>query len=344
MTEACTQSRIEDLAIVVVNFNTSVQTLECLKSLAALPVRPSIIELVDNASSEEELGRLTKGLATLDLPLRIAMNSRNEGFAGACDRAIMGLLTNPHISRIMLLNSDAVALPPMATWLKDARGDLCGARMMSKSDPAQVDSLGIVMYRSGLASNRLIAEEPFFGPTGGCAVYSRRVLEALADRHGHVFDARFFCYAEDTDLAFRALLLGFEPEYCDDPVALHEGQASSGGTFNDFVLYHGIRNSIWVLIKDAPMRMLLVHFPWILAMFVAIPILHVRNGRVRVVYRIYRDAFRGSRAMWRDRRRIQTNDADTRAVLARIRPRFYGGSRLRDALIQLIFGSRHDQR
>src|SRR5690606_24509670 len=127
----------------------------------------------------------------------------------------------------------------------------------------------------------------------------------LQAEHGHVFDQNFFCYAEDTDVAARALLLGYEPGYVDAVVATHEGQVSSGGGFTDFVLYHGIRNSVWMMVKCVPGWVLLLCAPLIVLMHVGILLRHGAGGRPGVVRRLYRDAWRGLSATWRKRRAIQ---------------------------------------
>lgn len=328
-----------DVAAVVINFNTANHTLACLRSLADLQLGLRRVLLIDNASAPEDLASLEAGLATLDLDLELERHPKNLGFAGASDLAIRELLGDSGVARILLLNNDAVALPALADWLAQAHGDLCAARVMQLDDPQRIDSLGIVMYRSGLASNRLDPDEPLLGPTGGCAVYSRRALEALLEAHGHVFDSSFFCYAEDTDLALRALLLGFEPDYYDQAVALHGGQASSGGGFNDFVLYHGIRNSIWVLVKGMPWSLLFYCAPWITVMHLAIPLRHGRMGKWRVVWALYRDACLGMRACFRARGAIQARaEAASRTVAARISRKFYDRGYVRDAIRQLFGG------
>src|SRR5690606_5809768 len=95
--------------------------------------------------------------------------------------------------------------------------------------------------------------------------------------------------------------------YLDQCVALHHGQASSGGGFSDFVLYHGIRNSIWVVVKDFPLPWLLLLSPLIIALHCGIMLRHGFGGRWRVVLRLYRGAFKGMPGMWRSRRVIQRN-------------------------------------
>jgi GT2 family glycosyltransferase len=205
-------------------------------------------------------------------------------------------------------------------------------------EPArQVDSLGITLYKSLLASNRMSTADTYLGPTGGFAVYSRRFLEEIARLHGYVFDPAYFCYAEDTDLCVRARLLERSVGYADDVVAYHEGQGSTEGEYSDFILYHGIRNSIWMAAKSIPLPVLLTHLPWFLALHAGIILRHTLQGRWRTLLRLYRDAFARLPAVLRDRKVVQ---ASRRATLAAFRKhvdrRFYEARFLEGAVRDLF--------
>ena len=108
-----------------------------------------------------------------------------------------------------------------------------------------------------------------------CRARSRGTAELLRAIHqatGEYFDEHFFCYAEDTDLAWRAVLLGYRAAYAEDALVYHKGSISSGGPNSDFVLYHGIRNSLFVLVKDIPARFLLGNLFW---MVVLLSLIHI---------------------------------------------------------------------
>lgn len=328
-------------AVVLVNFNTADRSLRCVASLRGLAGRIRLI-VVDSGSAAADLATLRAGLETIWPTAELVASPLNIGFAAGCNRAITRALADASISHVLLLNNDAVAAAGLQPWLLDhldgrADTDLSGGRVLKLAgDSDEVDSLGIAFYRSLLASNRLDTQDPYFGPTGGCALYARRVLEALQAAHGYVFDEEFFCYAEDTDVAARALLLGFTPGYTDDVLARHEGQASSGGGFNDFVLYHGIRNSLWMLLKCVPAGLILRHLPSLAAIHAGIVLRHGLRGKGRVVFRLYRDAVRGSLRMLRKRRRIQRGRRIAPAAFSRyLSPRFYDRGYVRNALRDL---------
>lgn len=324
------------IGIVIVNFNTCDLSLACLASLARHGRDGEPVVVVDNASQPAQVERLRAGIASVD-GVELLRLPQNSGFAGGCNAGIAALLTQSAINHVLLINSDAELCGDALSVLRaqlEARPDIdaLGARVHGYDDPARVDSLGITVYASALASDRLHLDDPWIGPTGGFALYSRKLIEALTQRHGYFFDERFFCYAEDTDVALRALLLGFQPHFVDQCLALHHGQASSGGGFSDFVLYHGIRNSTWTAWKNLPWPMLAVMSPLIVALHVAIIVRHTVRGKARVVWRLYRDAFRGLPSMWRSRRVIQSSrKISTFALWRHINPAFYDRDYLRNA-------------
>ncbi|HRX80069.1 MAG TPA: glycosyltransferase family 2 protein [Pirellulaceae bacterium] len=332
------------LGAVVVNFNTSTETLECIASLLRLGTRIDRIIVVDNASAESDRRALRVGIEHYDATVFLVEAQENLGFSGGCNLGIARLLELANIQRVLLLNSDALAYPAMSGWLDTQSADIAGATVVKAGGGGEVDSRGIVMYSSALASNRQGLEEPLLGPTGGCAIYSRRFLEHVQHVHGYIFDPDFFCYAEDTDLAARAILLGYVPEHCDDVVAEHIGQVSSGGGFNGFVLYHGIRNSIWVGLKCFPLWSLLKRAPFILALHIGICMRHGSSGQLRTLLRLYFDALRGMPRMLRKRRAIQkARVASIRDFEQRISRRFYEPRYVRQAVRELM-GARETKR
>jgi len=199
-----------------------------------------------------------------------------------------------------------------------------------------VDSLGITLYKSLLASNRKSTGDAYLGPTGGFAIYSRRFLEATKRLYGYVFDPAYFCYAEDTDLCVRARLQKASVGYCDEIVAYHEGQGSNEGRYDDFILYHGIRNSIWMAWKSIPGWLLFTQLPWIAALHAGIVVRHTLQGRFRTLLRLYGDAFAGLPRVLRERRAVQqTRRVSAGEFRALIDRKFYETDYVRGAVRDL---------
>jgi len=327
-----------NLTAVVINFNTVEHTKTSVRSLRAAPEVGHIV-VIDNGSQARDRDELAAFVAQVS-DARLLMLPVNLGFAEGSNAGIRAALEAPDCDALLFLNSDATLAPDgaqalLALFAEEETIGSVGGRVTKPG--GAVDSLGIAFYASCLASNRMTTRDRFFGPTGGCAIYRRELLEKLQAEHGHMFDPDFFCYAEDTDVAARALLLGYRSGYCDGVVAQHEGQASSGGGFNDFVLYHGIRNSVWMLVKCVPWPVFWLCSPLIVLMHVAIFVRHGLGGKGKVVLRLYRDAVRGIPAMLRKRRAIQAKrKIGALAFMRCMTWRFYDADYLSQSLRQVF--------
>ncbi len=297
-------------AILIVNYRRAADTLECLNSLTRVSDPPFQVFLADNGSGPEEVAALAEYAAQHLDWLHFIAYLDNAGFTGAHNRLLAELVPSGRYSQILLLNNDTVVEPDflarmLARLDAERRIGMVAARVMRYTDRAQVDNLGITFYRCGLASNRKSADNPLLGPSGNCALYSTEMLRQVYQVTGEYFDKHFFCYAEDTDLAWQAVLLGYRAAYAEDAWVYHKGSVASGGPNSDFVLYHGIRNSLFVLVKNVPTRLLMRNLFWMLVLHTAILLRYAVKGKLGIVYRLYRDFLRGLPTMRNKRRLIK---------------------------------------
>jgi GT2 family glycosyltransferase len=328
------------LAILIINHRTAAATQACLEAL--LPQTPSDarIFLLDNGSGTTDATALAAYARGHPEQVYFEANQENLGFAAGMNRLLGLALAQRATTQVLLLNSDTRPMPGFIAAMQarldaDAHIDMVAARMLKPQEDA-VDSLGITLYRSTLASNRKREGEILLGPSGGCALFTRRLLEDLQASHGEWFDASFFCYAEDTDLVLRARWLGYRPAYAPDALVYHTGSLSSGGPDNDFVLYHGIRNSLWWLVKDAPGGWLLRSLPRFILLHCGICLRHLRRGRMRVLWRLYRDAIRGLPAMRKKRVLVRATRRVPAGDFSRwVEPHFYERDYVRRAWREL---------
>ncbi len=315
----------------VINYNTAAQTLRCVVSLTQCTPPPAWILVLDNASADPDFDILERGLAGADHShTQLFRSPVNLGFAAGSNFLIDQLLATPHCNYIGLLNNDAVAQPAMVQLLREALTPtghpigMSGGRVHKLNNPQEVDTLGITLYASLMPADRKDTQDPYLGPTGGCCMMSRAFVQDVKDTTGYCFDARFFCYCEDTDLVLRANLLGYRPAYVDQLVALHEGQASSRVRHNSFIAYHGLRNAMWMHWKFVPTSLLIRNSPWLLLAHLLTVARQTLSGRLGVLFALYRDAFKQLPTMLRERARFQGSERVTPAVLASsISRRFY---------------------
>ena len=331
----------DDVFAAVINFNTAALTRRCTRSLLDAGVANVLV--LDNASAAEDYRALEAAHAEEGPGLRVIRSEENLGFAQGCNHLIDEALRDPRCARVLLVNSDAVVsaagLDACLSAMAAGNHDLMGGRMLKPAaqGEGEIDSLGITLYKSLLASNRKSTFDAYLGPTGGFAAYSRRFLEEVIGAHGYVFDPAYFCYAEDTDLCVRARLLGASVGYVDDVVALHEGQGSTTGGYSDFILYYGIRNSIWMAVKSIPGSVFMLHLPWFVFLHGGIVLRHTLQGHFGTLFRLYRDALKGLPRAWRERKAIQASrrisPAQFRAYIDR---QFYERRFLKGAVRDLV--------
>jgi len=330
------------LAVLVVNFRRAVDTVECLDSLLRIQEPRFDIFLVDNGSGEEDAALLNEYAARYPEWITFFADSQNRGFTGAHNRLFADILPKRSYEYLLLLNNDTSVEPDFLMQMlkridRSQRIEMVAARMMKYDNRTCIDNLGITFYKCGLASNRKSIEDPLLGPCGGCALYTADLLQHIYQATGEYFDDQFFCYAEDTDLAWRSVLLGYRAAYAGDAVVYHKGSIASGGPNSDFVLYHGIRNSLFVLIKDVPLYFLLKNLGWIILLHSAIFLRYMIKGKLMIVLNLYKDFIMGISRMRKKRQLLhQKKLTKIKEINQLVSKNFYDHQYLKSALKELI--------
>ena len=220
-----------DVSIVVVTHDSAADLPASLPSAVDQRGVQSEILVVDTASrdgSVEVARRLVPGARLLAL-------SENVGFSAAMNAGI-----DVSSGRYVLaLNPDCRLALDFAARLAarlDARPDVGSAagRILRAEGPElaatdRLDSTGIVFRASGRhfdrgseepAAGRYLREEEVAGTTGAAGFYRRAALESARLSTGY-FDADFFLYREDADLAWRLRRLGWKCLYVPEAVGFH---------------------------------------------------------------------------------------------------------------------------
>jgi len=222
------------VAIVVLNWNGTSDTIACLESLSQLDYPRYEVVLVDNGSvppAADTLKARFPAITTLQLP-------QNIGYSGGNNAGIRYALEQGH-DYVWILNNDTVVRPDslrraveMAT--SDARIGVVGVKILAMEDPKRVwVAYGEVTYRQSLV--RLIgyfwlddgrfdeARDVEWVP-GTAMLLARPALERLGG-----FDDDFFAYHEDVDWCTMAREAGFRIVFAPLAVIYHKGHQSSGG-------------------------------------------------------------------------------------------------------------------
>jgi N-acetylglucosaminyl-diphospho-decaprenol L-rhamnosyltransferase len=298
------QSACADVSVLIVAYRSRQTIGRCLDALALQTVAPREVFLVENGSPDED--RLTQA----DLPdwVNFIENTDNVGFAAANNQ----LAKLARSTWIAVLNPDAFAHPDWLEQLVQATKrhpdiTLFGSTQFAADSDGVLDGLGDVYHATGLAYRagygRVVSPLPdegeVFAPCAAAALYRRDIFERLGG-----FDERFFCYNEDVDLAYRARLTGQRVVQVRDAAVDHLGYASSGRR-SEFATYYGVRNRLWVFLRNTPGWLLWLLMPLHASTTLLLWLSAARFGQFGVYGRALRDALRGWSKIMQSRRDVQ---------------------------------------
>lgn len=218
--------------IILVNWNSLVKTMRCLRSLEDLTAAPAKVWVIDNGSEDDSASELAHYLAASPLRAELVCTGVNLGFGGGCNVGIERALSEG-ADTIWLLNNDAVAAADALVALQ--------ARMESDPSLGAVGSViydlhhpkrilvwggGRVILWAGLSSHFLRATTPdrLDYLTGASLLLRREALE----RVGHFDSQNFFMYWEDTDLCLRLRAAGWKLAVAEASRIWHEHSSSLG--------------------------------------------------------------------------------------------------------------------
>ncbi len=243
------------LSIIIVSYNTSQLTIDCLRSVFAdkgLSDIPFEVIVIDNASTDDSVKLLKK----LKYPITLIENKTNLGFAKANNQGFAKSSGN----YILLLNSDTIilhsAISQAITWLSaHPEGSMCTAQLLNKDKSIQPSggffpnlvntfcwSLGIddlpllnlLIPPIHPHSPDFYTHDPFFKKdhpqdwlTGAFILTRREIFEKTGG-----FDENYFMYAEELEWAYRVKKMFplLSAWYLIGPQIIHLGGASSSNS------------------------------------------------------------------------------------------------------------------
>jgi GT2 family glycosyltransferase len=292
--------------IALPNYNGRTLLEAMLPSIAAQDYPDFEILVVDDASSDDSVAYLQEHWPQV----RIVALERNSGVSvamNACWRHARGAF-------VALLNTD-VELD--AAWLSllvdelEAHPEAASAtgKTLNYRDRAVLDGTGDRMLWSGTATRRGLGErddrqyecaEAVFSACGGMAVYRREAFDQVGG-----FDEDFWAYMEDVDWGFRAQLAGFTCRYLPAALAYHMGSESFGRDPNPRVWSLQRRNSLWMVLKNYPVRSLWRYGHEVGRYHIGCALSARRSGDLRHVLRTWRETAALLPVTLRKRRQVQ---------------------------------------
>lgn len=291
------------VSVHIVTYNSADDIIDCLEAVMAQDYPIDKVVVVDNASTDgcaekvrafcSEINTASdrknaledidpanaQGQGVTPTRLELIQNQENTGFAPAHNQAIAATDTD----YVLVLNPDLTLAPDYVSRLvtrMEANPQIGSAtgKLLLKADHGLVDSTGLRMNRArrafdrgaGEPANQWTQSGAVFGVSGAAAMYSRRMINDISV-DGEFFDADFFAYKEDVDVAWRARLFGWQGYYDAEATGYHErGWKTSGrSTKPMFIRRISYINRYKMIYKNEPARTilptLLVSLPYELA-------------------------------------------------------------------------------
>lgn len=262
------------VAIVIVNWNSKKDTLECLNSLKNLIIPDGVkvvTFVVDNASMDGTV----EAIKNVFTQVRLIQNENNLGFAGGNNVGITAALKTG-ADFIWLLNNDTTvdknSLKNLSILVKNSEKAIIGTKIYFAKgyefhkDRYKQSELGRVLWYAGgkidwkniYASHRGVDEvdrgqydhpEETLFVTGCSMLVSKEVFSELG-----MLDERYYMYLEDVDFCLRAKARGFKLWYQPSAAIWHKNAGSTAMPGNPLQQYYLTRNRFLFGMTYAPLR------------------------------------------------------------------------------------------
>lgn len=241
------------VGIVILNTNRRLDTLECLRSIAASTFQNLLIWVLDNASTDGSVQAIENEFPSVHI-VRLASN---KGYAGNNNVGIHIALENG-ADWVLVLNEDTVLAPDCIQRMVEAGESgpnvgMVGPMVYHADEPGYIQSAGGQLDRlwraTHLGKNELDIHQ-FCGNRlvdwiSGCALMVRgQTLEQIG-----LIDERFFYYWEETDWCVRAKQAGWQLVLVAEAKLWHKGVQRVYQP-NPRVTYFNARNRLLFLDKN----------------------------------------------------------------------------------------------
>ena len=315
---------LPDVSIIVVSKDDAADLPVSIASALAQTGVVCETLLVDNASTDASREVASRaGARLLALP-------ENVGFAGAMNAGIEATSGR----YVLALNPDCRLAPDFASTLVrrldagdaadvgSASGRLLRAQGPGLDPSDRLDSAGIFFTAAGrhfdrgageLERGRYVREEEVFGPSGAAGFYRRAALETARISTGW-FDADFFLYREDADLAWRLRNLGWRSLYVPSAAASHRRRnlPERRRSMTELANLHSVKNRFLLRINNQSPKE---------ALWTAVPTFARDLLVLGASLTVERSSLPAFGWLWRNRRRLWAKRREIREkVEARIPP------------------------
>lgn len=266
------KNQVNKVSIIMINWNNSTDTINCLKSIKKITYSDYNIFLLDNNSkkdSQEEIKKYLKesenqefNYKTIDvtdlnkkypnLNLLYIINNINSGFASGNNIVLKYIKDYVDSDYVLLLNNDTVVAPDFLDCLVNTGNSsenigFTGIRTYYYDNPDKLQTIGgsLIDYNHCEASAITTTSDEITVCdfiTGSCMLVKQSILDNIG-----FLDSKLFMYWEDADWCMRGKNNGYISVTTPNSMIYHK---EGGSSTSDFRLYYHTRNRIYVMKKN----------------------------------------------------------------------------------------------
>ena len=270
------------VTVVVLNYNGRNFLRNCFSSLELINYPKSKYEvlLVDNGSTDDSAEFVESNFPWV----RIIKLHQNFGFGGGNNRGVK-FAKGQYIA---FLNNDTEVTKNWLLELVQASVELsipiCASKTLMMRKRGLVDfgggkltvvgrgySVGFLEADNGMTPRSLTGY-----PCASSMLINKDVFRQLDG-----FDEDYFACLEDTDLGWRAWLLGYKTLFCPDSVVYHNYGGTTGeGRLSPLKAFHGTKDPFITILKNLELKNLFLGIMFAFAFDLGEGILLVKSGNI----------------------------------------------------------------
>lgn len=253
------QNKKGRIAVILLNWNTCDDTIECINSLKNGSISPELIIVVDNNSSDDSVEILRSKFKDII----VLANDQNLGFAEGNN---VGINYAIHLGYdfLWILNNDTIIDSNCLEYLRDSycsydelTAMTCSIYHYDKPDKLWYGGgqLRRMSFSASQNTSNIDCPSANVDFVSGCCIFASVELFNTIG----TFDANFFAYHEDLDLSLRIKKHGGKLIFLKKASILHKVSSSfnktrhseTKGTSSPFVIYLTVRNKFYIIRKHS---------------------------------------------------------------------------------------------
>lgn len=245
------------VSIIILNWNGTEDTLECLASVRQLDYSNYEVIVVDNGSTDESADAISKQYPDITL----LQTGANLGYAGGNNVGIRWALDHD-ADFVLVLNNDTIVAKDMLSHLVkagllDDRIGLVGPTNYYYSEPSTVWATGAMLTNPPEDGYKILGD----GDTVSCwkiatqvdaLVGSAMLIQRSVFNKIGFFDEKFFLCWEEFDFSARAREAGFKCLFIPESKIWHKVGSSLGEVESPLRTYYNVRNKLLWAKKHLP--------------------------------------------------------------------------------------------